>query len=357
MEISKDFPGGNIELVSASENEVLIEREIRDDKGYFYWAFCVTGAQGKTVRFRFPHSTRVGRFGAAVSHDLKNWFWSNSKESIDGKDAFTYTFSEGEERVYFAHNMVYSEEMLKDFLQSNGIASEVFAQTKKGRGVPCFTLGEGEDLIVITSRHHACESTGTYVLQGFAQGCLEKKLPGIKFLFVPFVDFDGVMDGDPGKGRLPYDHNRDYGETILYNETAKLRALADSGRVLINFDLHSPHHSGWINDYPYIMKFAKGENEIYNTISKKLYKLTKNDENSMTYTGEQDIEYGAKWNETDTPWNKTYFLPRTKMKASITMEIPYFGLDDNPFTQQRAIALGYHFYDAVYDILRHLRQK
>ena len=350
MEISNKFPGGNIELICEKDNEVFIEREIRNDKGYFYWAFCVTGAQGQTVRFRFPQSTRVGCFGAAVSYDLKKWFWSNSREIIDGKDAFTYTFSADEKRVYFAHDMIYSEEMLRDFLQSNGIVPEGFTQTKKGRSVPCFSIGEGDKLIVITSRHHACESTGTYVLQGFAQGCIEKRPSGVKFLFVPFVDFDGVTDGDAGKGRLPYDHNRDYGETILYNETAKLRALADSGRVLINFDLHSPHHSGWINDYPYIMKFAKGENEIYDTVSKNLRKLTGEDENSMTYTGKQDIEYGAKWNEATTPWNRTYFLSRTKTGASITMEIPYFGLEDNMFTQDRAIALGYHLYNAAYEI-------
>lgn len=351
MEISNKFPGGNIELICEKDNEVFIEREIRNDGGYFYWAFCVTGAQGKTVRFRFPHSTRVGRFGAAVSHDLKSWFWSNSKELVEKKDAFTYTFAPDETRVYFAHNMVYSEEMLCDFLQSNNIALETFTQTKKGRNVPCFSIGEGDTLVLITSRHHACESTGTYLLQGFAQGCLEKRPSGIKFLFVPFVDYDGVVDGDAGKGRLPHDHNRDYGETVLYPETAKLQKLADSGRVLMNFDLHSPHHDGWINDYPYIMKFAEGENEIYEKVSKKWIRLTKNDANSMTYTGEQDIEHGAKWNETTLPCNKNYFLPRTKLHACFLVETPYFALEDNRFEQHKAIALGYHLYEAAYEVI------
>ena len=351
MEITKNFPGGNIEVICEKDGEVFAEREIRDDEGYFYWAFCVTGCEGKTVRFRFPSDTRVGRFGVAVSHDLKNWFWSNSKEIIDGNDAFTYTFSADEKRVYFAHNMVYSEEMLKSFAHKNGIKIETFAKTKKGRDVPCFQIGDGEKLVVITSRHHACESTGTYVLQGFAQECLKKRPAGIKFLFVPFVDYDGVTDGDAGKSRLPYDHNRDYGETIIYNETAKLREIADSGNVLINFDLHSPHHDGWINDYPYLMKFSKEDNEIYNIVSENLKKLTENDENSMTYTGEHDIEYGAQFNETTTPHIKNYFLPRTLTKASITMETPYFGLDDNMFTQSRAIMLGRHLYNSVYEIL------
>lgn len=352
MNITKDFPGGNIEIVSENGNDIFVEREIRNDAGYFYWAFCVKGAAGKTLRFIFPHHTRVGRFGAAVSHDLKKWFWSKSKEIVNDGDAFTYTFSDIEDCVYFAHNMVYSEEMLRDFAASNDINLKTFTKSKKGRDVPFFTIGSGERRVVITSRHHACESTGTYVLQGFAEACLKHRPSGIEFLFVPFVDYDGVTDGDAGKGRLPYDHNRDYGsDAPIYNETAKLRELADSGNVLINFDLHSPHHDGGINDHPYLMKFDHGESGIYDVLSKALRESTENDDASMTYTGEQDIEHGARWNEMTTPTNRYYYLPRTILKAGFTMEIPYFGLDGNMFTQERAINLGKHLYNAVYKII------
>ena len=33
MIISKDFPGGNIEVISIAEDEVIIERELRDTSG------------------------------------------------------------------------------------------------------------------------------------------------------------------------------------------------------------------------------------------------------------------------------------------------------------------------------------
>jgi len=352
MKITKDFCGGNIEVISIKNNNVFIEREIRNDNGYFYWAFCVKGAAGKTLRFIFPQDTRVGRFGAAVSKDLKNWFWSNSKQIVNKCDAFTYTFANDENCVYFAHNMIYSDEMLIDFANKNNLNIKTLTHTKKGRNVPYFTIGKGEKLIVVTSRHHACESTGTYILQGFAEGCIDKRLSGIKFVFIPFVDYDGVLDGDAGKGRLPFDHNRDYGELCIYNETKKIRELADSGNVLMNFDFHSPHHEGRINDYPYFMKFSKDKNLLYETISNTFKFLTINDANSMTYTGEQDIEYGVQWNESTTPNNKNYFLNRTEMNMSLTMETPYFGLDDNIFTQQRAINMGRHLYNSVYLIIK-----
>ena len=355
MKITKDFPGGNILVLSVEDNDVFVEREIRNDNGYFYWAFCVTGAQGKTLRFRFPGHTRVGPFGAAVSHDLKKWSWGGVKEVVCGGDCFTYNFSKDEDCVYFAHDMIYSEEMMRDFATANNISVEIFTQSVKGRNVPCFTVGEGENTVVVTSRHHACESTGTYVLQGFAQGCIENEIDGIKFLFVPFVDYDGVVDGDAGKGRLPYDHNRDYGEVSIYNETAKLRALADGGKVLMNFDFHSPHHSGHINDYPYIMKFSETKNIIYDEISAKLKELTESDADSMTYTGEQDLDYGGQWNEKTTPNIKNYFLDRNLLGASVTMETPYFGLEDNMFTQEKAIKMGKHLYEAAYIVLKEIK--
>ncbi len=355
MEITKNFKGGNIEVTDIKGNDVFVNREVRDGTGYFYWAFCVKNAGGKKLRFIFPYHTRVGRFGAAVSHDFKNWQWSFSKETVNEGDAFTYEFKEDENCVYFAHDMVYSEDKLRDFLKENNIEAETFTITKKGREVPSFTIGEGEKIVVVTSRHHACESTGTCVLHGFAEGCIENPIAGIKFLFVPFVDFDGVTDGDPGKNRLPYDHNRDYGEApAIYNETAKLRELVENNQVLMNFDFHSPHHDGGINDYPYIMKIPANENNVYERISKYLKEATAKDADSLTYTSNEDLKYGSQWNMSDTPNVKNYFLKRTILKSAITMETPYFGLDDNMFTQEKAMRMGKHLYSAVYEILKEL---
>ena len=107
MRIHTCFPGGNIVVGGIENNTVRIERDIRDTEGdWFYWAFCAEDTAdlaGQTVTFLFPSKSRVGRFGAAVSRDLENWSWTESGEG----DRFTYTFSPGEDRVYFAHHMLY----------------------------------------------------------------------------------------------------------------------------------------------------------------------------------------------------------------------------------------------------------
>ena len=95
MKIHADFECGNIRFLRQEEDVVYLTNEMRGtvrDKAY-YWAFCVEGAAGKTLQFRLDNEW-VGPYGAAVSHDLINWHWSES--SLDGA-SFSYTFGEGEE--------------------------------------------------------------------------------------------------------------------------------------------------------------------------------------------------------------------------------------------------------------------
>ena len=81
--------------------------------------------------------------------------------------------------------------------------------------------------MILTSRHHACESTGSYVLEGVLDGLLQHPMENLQVICVPFVDYDGVVDGDQGKYRLPRDHECDYGRDVppIYPETAAIRAL------------------------------------------------------------------------------------------------------------------------------------
>ena len=60
MKLHKNFVGGNIDVVSVSETEVHLKNEPRDTAGgWFYWAFCVEGAEGKTISFCFDDVTCV----------------------------------------------------------------------------------------------------------------------------------------------------------------------------------------------------------------------------------------------------------------------------------------------------------
>ena len=72
--------------------------------------------------------------------------------------------------------------------------------------------------LVLTARHHACESMASHVLEGILSGvladddCGRRWREGWQVVAAPFMDKDGVEDGDQGKNRRPHDHNRDYGK-------------------------------------------------------------------------------------------------------------------------------------------------
>ena len=61
-------------------------------------------------------------------------------------------------------------------------------------------------------------------------------------VFVPFMDKDGVENGDQGKHRAPHDHNRDYTAEIYTSVKAfkKLLVTESEGKQIVFFDLHSP---------------------------------------------------------------------------------------------------------------------
>ncbi|MBQ7642710.1 MAG: hypothetical protein IJS67_02290, partial [Clostridia bacterium] len=176
MIISKDFVGGNIEVVDRKGNDVYLKNELRDTQGdWFYWAFCVENAAGESVTFHFGRN-RLGYFGPAVSRDLKKWQWLGKC----GENEFTYNFGKDENRVYFAHSMLYHPDRFYAFAAENGIKTREFCKSRKGRSVPCMKIGGGDISVILTARHHACESTGNYVLEGVLRELISDPLPNAK---------------------------------------------------------------------------------------------------------------------------------------------------------------------------------
>ena len=201
MILHKDFLGGNIKVIEQKGNTFILENEIRDTKGdWFYWAFCVEGAENQTVTFSFNQSFRVGYWGAAVSYDLVNWCWV---DNVDG-ESFTYEFKENESKVYFAHSMLYHPDRFFKFAAEKNLNVTKLCDGYKGSQIPCVEFGSGDKTLVLTARHHACEATGNYVLEGVLEYLMQNTPEDLKFLCVPFMDYDGVVDGDQGKNRKPH---------------------------------------------------------------------------------------------------------------------------------------------------------
>lgn len=341
MKISNTHNGGNIELLSVNGDTVMLSNELRDTtEDWFYWSFCCEDALPGTVHFEFDKPNRIGYYGAAVSTDLVNWRWTHTKTS---DKSFTYTFKEGENKLYFAHNMMYLPDRFYNFIASKDIHHTVLCKSEKGNDVPCLKLGNSDKYIVLTARHHACEATGSYVLEGVLEELISSPLNGIGIFCVPFVDYDGVVAGDQGKARYPHDHNRDYCDQPIYQSTAKIMEFAKQNEILLAFDFHSPWHQGGRNDAVFIVEQANFEQK-----TKEFSALLKKEmtDACYQYNGDDNIAPGIEWNNISSPSFST-FMRKHGAQLSFTLETAYFGRNDNIFSTEKAVELGHCFARAI----------
>lgn len=267
IEIDAKYPGGNIVVDSIGEDTVRLKTDLRDTAGWwFYWNFRIRGAEGKTLRFEFDREP-IGVQGPAASNDGGvTWRWLGPK----GGDtrSFTYHFSPDEREVRFAYAIPYLQADWERFLASHRqgrMQPATLCKSRHGRDVECLSFGridgsgpataeKAAARVVVTCRHHACESLAGYALEGLIEAVIQPQTDearwlaaNVAFLAVPFVDKDGVEEGDQGKNRRPRDHNRDYAGESVYPETKTIRQLVplwlgDGPGVAI--DLHCPSIRG-----------------------------------------------------------------------------------------------------------------
>jgi hypothetical protein len=217
-------------------------------------------------------------------------------------------------------------------------------KSRKGRKVESLNLGTDDSAqktkILLTSRHHCCEMTANYVIEGMLEEAMENPeiLELIEFSVVPFVDKDGVEEGDQGKNRKPHDHARDYIEDSLYPETKAIREFILKNKTNIIIDLHCPGLYNGTNELIHIVgsEFCDNQRETdrYATLmEKKAVDL-------IPFSASDTIRFGTGWNtEKNFTQGKSlerWTAPLEFVDMSMAIEIPYantrnFTLDTDKF--------------------------
>jgi len=366
LQIEADIPGGNIIVDKIEGDTVSLHQDLRDTPGHwFYWQFRVQGAQGRSLTFQFTKGNVIGVLGPAMSHDGgETWSWLG-KDSVKNM-SFQYLFSADANDVRFCVSIPYLEKDLSKFLahHESNTALEVgtLCETKKGRKVERLGIGKGRVKILLTARHHACEMIASYVLEGILEEALSDSESGkwyrhnAEILAIPFMDKDGVEDGDQGKNRNPRDHNRDYSGESLYASTRALRELApqwSEGKLRLALDLHCPTLRGEHNETIY---FVGSENPDNWT---KIQRLSENLQSIQTgpllYRVEDNVPFGTAWNKASNftrgmnfgGWAQT--LPGNP--AATTLEVSYANANGTIVTANSARRLGRDLARAIHTFL------
>ena len=224
----------------------------------------------------------INYWGPAVSYDNENWHWLG--KSGDQNDTFfEYTFASNEDKVYFCHHMSYQVKRFLDFSKLEGLDIETLCVSEKGSDVPMVRIGSGGPVILLTSRHHCCESTGTYLMEGILREFAHHPPEGFQILAIPFVDYDGVLAGDQGKERLPHDHNRDYIDQPIYSSIRAIKDLSKREKIMVALDLHAPWHRTHEHDHCYILRSPDNDNPQREIFSRLLEAETRADTRAFPF--------------------------------------------------------------------------
>ena len=375
ISIDGDYPGGNFVLEGIEGDVVYVRQDLRDTSGWwFYWNFSVRNAVGRHLKFHFTDRNVLGTRGPAVSRDGgQSWAWLGTKTVQEEQDgvSFTHAFSAGEDAVRFAFSVPYQERDLLRFLRRHGdndsLSVDTLCTSPQGRGVEQLRIGapQGEPRyrILLTARHHCCESMASYVLEGIMDTMLARGRHGrwfqknVEALVIPFIDKDGVEAGDQGKNRQPRDHGRDYAGESIYPSTGALRALApdwSDGRLRIALDIHCPHIRGEYNEFVYLVGSADPEiwreEEVFSRRLESVWRT------GLPYRASNNLAFGERWN---TPNNYTAGqsmsawageIPGVRLSASL--EIPYANAGTRTVTPTRARRFGAALAKAMHAYLR-----
>jgi len=348
IEIDAEYPGGNI-VVDSIDNEVVrLKTDLRDTAGWwFYWNFRIRGAQGKTLRFEFDREP-IGLLGPAVSNDAGvTWRWLGPQSS--DTRSFTYQFSPQEHEVRFAYTIPNLQADWERFLASHRgpwMQPAVLCKSRHGRDVECLYFGwtgrtagvaveKPAARVVVTCRHHACEASANYVLEGLIAAVLQPETEEtrwlaehVAFLAVPFVDKDGVEEGDQGKNRRPRDHNRDYVGESVYPETKAIRQQVPqwlAGGPGVAIDLHSPCIRGdydtWIYQVGSSVERIAPEQQRFAEI------LATAARGTLPYGKTAFLPFGKAWNKAGNYQAGMSFArwaaEREETRLATSFEIPY----------------------------------
>lgn len=231
--------------------------EPRSSPQSLWWHLEADNLQGKPVRFvwmnadqALGNANKLADIRPVMRHSGGGWMRCPSVEVVtadDGRRELAFEHTRPSERVAVAFCYPYGLDHFRLAVDEARLpAPDIIGVTGEGRPLPRLRLSRrGEYGVYIMARQHAGETPGSWVLDGIMRSLAADQ--GADWWIVPFVDLDGVENGDYGKDAHPWDFNRAWEQMPMRPEVlsiqADLRRFAARNSKRLVIDLHAPGHA------------------------------------------------------------------------------------------------------------------
>src|SRR5256885_805415 len=167
IRIDARFPTGNGVLMTAPDGTPMLDRDSRDSTGdRWYWHVRLRADTDTVARVRLARPGLLGRYGPAVRRDGR-YEWSYTTPQQDGWFAVPVTASSD---IRLCATLPYGLAELDAFRRRTtpDVTWRTLAASERHLPVPMLAAvaSEAPHLLLLTARHHACEATASYVLEG-----------------------------------------------------------------------------------------------------------------------------------------------------------------------------------------------
>lgn len=256
MQIFKDFDGGNIDVINASDPDNIRLNIEPDNKSDFYqWFYYrVDGAQNTPLTMNLENAGGAAFTGgwdnyrACASYDNETWF---RVKTFYDDGTLTIEHAPSHDAVYYAYFAPYPMERHHDLIAAygamDGVEHSVLGQTLDGQNLDLLHIPGGVKVIWVDARQHPGETMAQWWIEGFLERITNENdemalalREKASFYIVPNMNPDGGVRGNLRTNAAGANLNREWGAATMTRspEVALVMAKMKETGVNLSLDVH-----------------------------------------------------------------------------------------------------------------------
>ncbi len=368
MRIFKDFDGGNIEIIDASNSDAVRLNIESDNASDFYqwYYFGVEGANGTPLTLRLENAGKAAfaiaweNYQSCASYDNENWF----RVKTDYQDGvLTISHTPSHDNVYYAYFAPYPmarhHDLIDAYADMEGVSHSVLGKTLDGQDIDLLHVAGGAKTIWVDARQHPGETMAQWWMEGFLERLTDSDDAVAKalrakasFYIVPNMNPDGGVRGNLRTNAAGANLNREWGIATMERspEVALVMAKMTETGVDLSLDVHGDEA------LPY--NFIAGAEGVPGFTPSDLARQDKFLEAYKAATSAFQTEIGYPVSKPGKA-NLTYattWVGHTFNCLSMTLEMPFKDDANNPepvtgWSPERSAQLGYDVLPAMLAVI------